>query len=90
MLTIHCKVHHVTLDGESRCFCGGEDYVERTDTLEQHYQQLKRLTRHLWLDYRKAFVNLCGLEGRMKIQREFTTAGKWRKMLEQLGVIVDD
>lgn len=48
LTSVHCEIHHVTIDGDSRCYCGGEDFVGRTDTLEQRCQQLEQMAREIY------------------------------------------
>lgn len=48
LTSVHCEIHHVTIDGDGRCYCGGEDFVGRTDTLEQRCQQLEQVAREMY------------------------------------------
>lgn len=81
LLTIHCKVHHVTIGGESRCYCGGEDYVKRTDTIEQRYERLAQVVKGLL----KVISQM--LSGTPLVNTQYFEI---KQKIKEIGVSVDD
>lgn len=90
-----CTKHHYEIDPEGRCFCGGEDYVECTDTIDQRYQKLEQVAKDLynyaWCAwFMKINEQIPEVDKKLKEQEADSYLRNERKQLEALGVSVDE